>query len=108
VGVSTWAVPFLHASFALPLLAAVSWAKPLVQEPLGLSDEEFILLRVGAVLLAAVTQLAVTPSLVQGFLDGALVVWYELKHGGGRVGGTFHASNRRRRLPMPRRVRAVC
>ena len=87
VGVSRWAVPFLHASFALPLIAAVSWCKPLVREPLGLSldkkdDEAFIRFRVGVMLVAAASQLAVTPSLVQGFLDGALVVWYELKHGG--------------------------
>ena len=88
VGVSTWAKPFLHAATALPLLAAVSWAKPLVQEPLGLTDEAFVLARVGALLVVAATQLAATPSLVQGFLDGALVVWYELKNGGQTLVGS--------------------
>ena len=103
VGVSRWAVPFLHASFALPLIAAVSWCKPLLREPLGLSldkkdDEAFIRFRVGVMLVAAASQLAVTPSLVQGFLDGALVVWYELKHGGsnalggGPSGGGFNTA----------------
>jgi hypothetical protein len=66
----------------------------LVREPLRLTEDAFLLVRVGALLAAAAAQLAVTPSLVQGFLDGGLVAWYERKHGSlgagaGGGGGAF-------------------
>jgi len=48
--------------------------QPLLREPLQLTDETFALARAGLLVAAAGAQLAATPMLVQGFLDGALVV----------------------------------
>jgi len=73
-GVSRWVKPAMDAAFAVPVLAAVAWVQPLLREPLQLTDETFALARAGLLVAAAGAQLAATPMLVQGFLDGALVV----------------------------------
>lgn len=71
----------LHVAFALPLVVAAAHAAPLSAGPAGWDAETFAARKAVAVAVAGAAQLAATPGLVQGFLDGALVTWYELKHG---------------------------
>ena len=71
----------LHVAFALPLVVAAAHAAPLSANPAGWDAETFSAFKAVAVAVAGAAQLAATRGLVQGFLDGALVTWYELKHG---------------------------
>ena len=64
------ALPVVAAAHAAPLSALWGW-----------DAETFSAFKAVAIAVAGATQLAATPGLVQGFLDGALVTWYELKHG---------------------------
>ena len=81
VGVSKAVVPLLHASFALPIVTAFAWFAPLSRGPFGLTDEQYDLLRVVSLMVTGLVQVAVVPALVQAYLDGGMVAWYEVKHG---------------------------
>ena len=73
----------LKLAFALPLVAAAAHAAPLTDFVFGSDDSSSrrLLLRASLVSLAGLANLAAVPQLVQGYLDGSLVTWYELKHG---------------------------
>ena len=73
----------LKLAFALPLVAAAAHAAPLTDFVFGSDDSSSrrLLLRAALVSLAGLANLAAVPQLVQGYLDGSLVTWYELKHG---------------------------
>ena len=81
VGVSKAMVPLLHASFALPVVTVFAWLAPLSRAPFGLTDEQYDLVRVCSLMVTGVAQVVVVPALVQAYLDGGLVAWYEVKHG---------------------------
>ena len=72
----------LKLAFALPLVAAAAHAAPLTDCVFG-SDDSLLGVFSSAALvsLAGLANLAAVPQLVQGYLDGSLVTWYELKHG---------------------------
>jgi len=73
----------LHINTILPMAVIVLWIRPMLEEPLGLSAEHILYLRIGAVILAAVMQGALLRTHVQSFLDSGFVAWYERLYGNG-------------------------
>ena len=85
----------LHVAFALPLVVAAAHAA-LSRRISRWDAEAFSAFKAVAIAVAG-RRSSRRPRLVQGFLDGALVTWYELKHGEeARERGDFATFARRR------------
>jgi hypothetical protein len=67
----------------LPLAAALTWVKPLFQEPLGLSPRGAAAAQAAAALAAGAVMLSNARLLAQLHLASTLPAWYALRHGAG-------------------------
>lgn len=65
----------------LPALTALTWARSLFDQPLGLGPSAGAAVRAGAATATGLAFFAATQPILQRYLDSAMITWYSVKHG---------------------------